>query len=63
MRLALAGHVAVPNDDEPDFLAEAEAAFAKAKPEKKPTGKKKQPTPIRAAKAKKTTAAKKRIAA
>jgi ParB family chromosome partitioning protein len=62
VRLALAGHRAVPRENELDFLAEAEAAFLTPKPKKSPAkkeavakkeapAKKKEPTPIKAAKA------------
>jgi ParB family chromosome partitioning protein len=60
LRLALTGYVTIPNDNELDFLAEAEAAFVPLPPakEKKP---KKSPTPIKATP--KKAAPKKKIAA
>jgi ParB family chromosome partitioning protein len=62
VRLALAGHRAVPRENELDFLAEAEAAFLTPKPKKslakkeavakkEAPAKKKVPTPIKPAKA------------
>lgn len=60
LRLALTGYVAIPRENEFDFLAEAEAAFAPTKPKsgKEP---KKAPTPIKAANRK--TSTKKKFAA
>ena len=66
LRLALSGHVGIPRENEPDFLTEAAAAFAKPKPIRKSSaGKKKEPTPIKSARAaaKKTTTQKRAIAA
>ena len=63
IRLALSGHVAIPRENEPDFLAEAEAIFAppqKAKAKKTRNAPVAMPTPKTQAK-KKT--AKKQIAA
>lgn len=51
VRLALAGHRGIPREGELDFLSEAEAAFLKPRPKKSGTGKKKEPTPIKPAKA------------
>ena len=51
VRLALAGHRGIPRDGELDFLAEAEAAFLTPKPKKSFAAKKKEPTPIKPAKA------------
>ncbi len=50
-RLALAGHRGIPRESEFDFLTEAEAAFITPKAKKSSTGKKKNPTPIKPAKA------------
>jgi ParB family chromosome partitioning protein len=51
-RLALAGHRGIPRESEFDFLTEAEAAFLTPKaPKKSSTSKKKEPTPIKPAKA------------
>jgi ParB family chromosome partitioning protein len=60
LRLALTGYVTIPRENELDYLAEAEAAFALPQPakEKKP---KKAPTPIKAVP--KKTATKKKLAA
>ncbi len=60
LRLALTGYVAIPRENDFDFLAEAEAVFAptKRKNRKEP---KKAPTPIKAANRK--TATKKKVAA
>jgi ParB family chromosome partitioning protein len=68
VRLALEGHRGIPRENEPDFLTEAEAAFAPPQPKKAvATKKQKQPMPIKpnapATKPKKATAAKKTIAA
>ena len=67
LRLALAGHVGIPRENEFDFLSEAEAVFIAPKPKAAKAAKKqKQPTPIKtdapSSKAKKP-AAKKKIAA
>jgi len=51
VRLALSGHRGIPRENELDFLTEAEAAFLTPKPKKNSTGKKKEPTPIKPAKA------------
>jgi len=51
VRLALAGHRGIPRENEFDFLTEAEAAFLTPKPKKSSTSKKKEPTPIKPAKA------------
>ena len=60
LRLALTGYIAMPREGELDFLAEAEAAFAPAQPQKqrKP---KKAPMPIKTAP--KKSVAKKKVAA
>lgn len=51
-RLAFSGHRAIPRENELDFLTEAEAAFLTPKaPKKSSTGKKKEPTAIKPAKA------------
>ena len=71
LRLALAGHVAIPREGEFDFLTEAGAAFVPLPPKKKVATKKaQQPTPIASsAKAKtkptvqKATSSKKKVAA
>jgi ParB family chromosome partitioning protein len=36
IRLALSGHVSIPRENEPDFLAEAEAVFVPPQPKKAP---------------------------
>jgi ParB family chromosome partitioning protein len=60
LRLALTGYVTIPNENELDYLAEAEALFVPSPPvkEKKP---KKSPIPIKATP--KKAATKKRVAA
>jgi ParB family chromosome partitioning protein len=60
LRLALTGYVAIPRENEFDFLTEADAVFAPPKPKsgKEP---KKAPTPIKAASRK--VATKKKVAA
>ncbi len=68
IRLALSGHVGIPREGELDFLSEAEAAFTAPAPKQAKTPKKqKQPTPIKpdspTTKPKKSSAAKKKIAA
>jgi ParB family transcriptional regulator, chromosome partitioning protein len=58
LRLAFAGHTAIPRESEIDFLTEAEAAFAPPQPKKTATKKARQRRPIEAAAktaAKKTT--------
>jgi ParB family chromosome partitioning protein len=60
VRLALSGHRAIPRDNEPDFLTEAAAAFLTPKPKKSGAKKavpaRKEPTPIKPAKAAKKKA-------
>ncbi len=56
LRLALSGHVGIPNEHEFDFLAEAEIAFAPPPPKKK-SKPAKVPTPIKAPQAKAKKAA------
>ncbi len=51
VRLALAGHRGIPRENEPDFLTEAAAAFLTPKAMKNTAAKKKEPTPIKPAKA------------
>jgi ParB family chromosome partitioning protein len=56
VRLALVGHRGIPRENELDFLTEAEAAFLTPKPKKSSAAKKeapakKEPTPIKLAKA------------
>ena len=68
IRLALSGHVGIPREGELDFLTEAEAAFTAPEPKQaKAPKKQKQPTPIKpdapTTKPKKSSAAKKKIAA
>ena len=68
IRLALSGHVGIPRESELDFLTEAEAVFTAPEPKQvKAPKKQKQPTPIKpdapATKPKKSTTAKKKIAA
>jgi ParB family chromosome partitioning protein len=64
LRLVLTGHTDIPREGDFDFLAQAEAAFARPQT-KKPKEKKPKPTVIKEAKAspKKTTPPKKKIAA
>ncbi|WP_263385101.1 hypothetical protein [Granulicella arctica] len=65
LRLALAGHVGIPRENEPDFLTEAEAVFAP--PQKKAKAKRTRNTPVEMPKSttltKKQKTAKKQIAA
>ncbi len=70
LRLALSGHVGIPRENELDFLTEAENVFAPLQSKKKASGRKgKKSTPIKAddatskPKPKKTSTAKKQIAA
>ena len=64
LRLALSGHVGIPRENEFDFLAEAEAAFAPQQPKKKaPPAKEKKPTLVKTSPVKKAKVAKKQIAA
>jgi len=58
IRLALAGHVGIPRENEFDFLTEAEAVFAPQLPKKA-----KKPTPIKTSKPTIKKAAKKKVAA
>ena len=51
VRLAFAGHRGIPRENEPDFLTEAAAAFLTPRPKKSSAAKKKEPTPIKPAKA------------
>ena len=60
LRLALTGYIAIPRENELDFLAEAATAFTQTKP-KNGKEQKKAPTPIKAANRK--TTAKKKVAA
>src|SRR5271170_650517 len=56
LRLVLTQHGPIPREAEIDLLAEAEAAFAPAKPKKTASKKVTKPTPIKASKSKKTPA-------
>ncbi len=51
VRLAFAGHCGIPRENEPDFLTEGAAAFLTPRPKKSSAAKKKEPTPIKPAKA------------
>ena len=64
LRLVLTGHTDIPRENDSDYLAQAEAAFAPPPPEKA-TGKKPKPTIIKevSPSAKKTSPPKKKIAA
>ncbi len=62
LRLALSGHIGIPRENELDFLAEAEAAFAPQRQKKATPAKANKPTLVKAT-AKKAKPAKKQIAA